>query len=593
VNTLIEEVDAMPTAADVLVKTLLAWGVDTVFGLPGDGINGLMEALRRQKKRIRFVHVRHEESAAFMACAHAKFTGRLGVCIATSGPGAIHLLNGLYDAKLDGQPVLALTGCTYHDLMHTMTQQDVVLDRLFDDVSAYDARVMGPAHVANVTHLACRTALARRGVAHVTIPVDVQSMKIKVDQPSERNVPEHANERFAAPRTAPDPSELDRAAAILDAGQKIAILAGQGALGATDELLAVAEVLGAPIAKALLGKGCVPDDHPLTTGGIGLLGTAPSQDALEACDTLLVVGSSFPYLEYYPRPGQAKCVQIDLDPVRIGLRYPVDAALVGDAGIALRQLLPKLAPHEDRSFLAKAQEDMVAWRALMVERGTVAEKPMKPQVVAHALGQRLRSDAVVISDSGTSATWFGRHIPAQRGQLYSLSGTLASMANGVPYAIAAQCAYPDRQVVALVGDGAFSMLLGEFATAVQYGLPIKVVVLRNDSLGMIKWEQMVFLGNPEYGCELHPIDFAAVARAMGATGLSCDDPAEIGGVLDTALATPGPVVVEAVVDPFEPPMPPRITPKQAAKFARSLMRGEPNRGRIALTVLADKVRETT
>jgi pyruvate dehydrogenase (quinone) len=581
----------MSTAADVLVRTLLEWGVDTVFGLPGDGINGLIEALRLERDRIRFVHVRHEESAAFMACAYAKFTGRLGVCVATSGPGALHLLNGLYDAKLDGQPVLALTGAPYHDLMHTMTQQDVPVDRVFDDVAVYNARVMGPAHVENVVHLACRVALSRRGVAHVMFPVDMQSMPATADLASERNVPEHANEHFVAPRTAPDPDEIDKAVAILDAGSRIVILAGRGALGAGDELEALAEKLAAPIVKALLGKACVPDDSPYTTGGVGLLGTAPSQDAMEECDTLLMVGTSFPYIEFYPRPGQARCVQIDADPMRIGLRYPVDAALVGDSRLALHQLLPRVARHEDREFLSLAQRRMVAWNALMEERGTVAGKPMKPQVVAHALGKRLRDDAIVIADSGTVATWFARHLPARRGQMYSLSGTLASMANGVPYALAAQAAWPGRQVVALFGDGAFSMLMGELATAVQHSLPIKVILFKNNSLGMIKWEQMVFLGHPEYACELHPIDFAAVARACGAVGMSCDDPADIGAVLDAALATPGPVVVEATVDPFEPPMPPRITAKQAMKLAQSLVRGEPNRLKIALTIASDKVRE--
>jgi pyruvate dehydrogenase (quinone) len=582
----------MTTAADELVETLLSWGVDTIFGLPGDGINGIMEALRTRQDRVRFIQVRHEESAAFMACAHAKFTGRLGVCLATSGPGAIHLLNGLYDAKLDGQPVLAITGSVYHDLMNTMTQQDVPVDRLFEDVAAYNARVMGPAHVANVVNLACRTALSRPGVAHVTIPVDVQSTPMRKDTPSARNVPDHTNERYVPPKVAADEAELERAAKILGEGKKTVILAGRGALGCAPELEALAELLAAPIAKPLLGKGCVPDASPYTTGGVGMLGTRPSQEALEGCDTLLMVGTSFPYIEFYPAPGQARCVQIDADPTRIGLRYPVDAALVGDAKLTLQRLLPKLGRNPDRSFLEAAQAGMADWRALMEERGTRADAPMKPQVVARALGLRLRDDAIVVSDTGTVSTWFARHVDARDGQLFSLSGTLASMANGLPYAIAAQLAYPDRQVVALVGDGGLAMLMGELATVVKYGLPIKIVVFKNDSLGMIKWEQMVYLGNPEYGCELHPIDFAGVARACGAAGMRCEDPAEIGAVLDSALGTPGPVVVEAQVDPFEPPAPPKLSAKQVAKLGEALVRGEPHRGRIALTILADKVKES-
>ena len=577
------------TAAEVLVDVLVDWGVEVVFGLPGDGINGIMEALRRRQDEVRFVQVRHEEAAAFMACAYAKYTGKLGVCLATSGPGGIHLLNGLYDAKLDGQPVLAITGHHFHDLIDTYAQQDVDLDRVFEDVAVYNARVMGPAHVENVTDLACRTALAYRGVAHITFPVDLQ--ELEGGARSKRNRPHHTSDVFARGGALPAEEDLAAAAEVLTAGRKVAILAGRGALGATDELLETAERLGAPIVKPLLGKACVPDDSPYTTGGIGLLGTLPSQEALEECDTLLMVGTSFPYIEFYPKPGKARGVQIDLDPVRIGLRYPVEVGLVGDSRRTLQALLPLLPRNEDRRFLEKAQEGMREWRELMEERGTRPETPMKPQVVAWELGKRLADDAIVSCDSGTVATWFARQIPARRGQMYSLSGTLASMANGLPYAIAAQIAYPDRQCVAFVGDGGFSMLMAELATAVKYELPIKVVVIKNNTLGMIKWEQMVFLGNPEYGCELQPIDFAAFARACGATGLTVEDPAHCGAVLDEALATPGPVVVEAVVDPFEPPMPPKITAKQARKFAESLAKGEPNRGKIALTVLADRVKE--
>jgi pyruvate dehydrogenase (quinone) len=577
------------TAADVLVETLQAWGVDVVFGLPGDGINGIMEALRTRREAIRFVQVRHEESAAFMACAYAKYTGRLGVCLATSGPGGLHLLNGLYDAKLDGQPVLAITGHHFHDLIDTFGQQDVNLDHVFQDVAVYNTRVMGKNHVESVTNLACRTALSYRGVAHINFPVDFQEQE--TDKGSKRALPGHTSAAWARRAALPSADDLARAAAVLRSGKKIAILAGRGALHATDELERLAETLGAPIVKALLGKAAVPDDSPYTTGQVGLLGTAPSQDVMEECDTLFMVGTSFPYIEFLPKPGQARGVQLDLDPVRIGLRYPVEVGLVGDAAATLRLLIPLLERKDDRSFLSKAQEGMGEWRALMEERGTRRDKPMKPQVVAHELGRRLSASAIVSCDSGTVATWWARHIPARRGQQYSLSGTLASMANGLPYAIAAQIAYPDRQCVAFVGDGALSMLMAEFATAVKYELPVKVVVIKNNTLGMIKWEQMVFLGNPEYGCELQPIDFVKVAEACGGTGFRIEDPERCGEVLDAALAVPGPVIVEAVVDPYEPPMPARTTVEQARKLAEALVRGEPAREKILRSILKTRIKE--
>ncbi|HEV8718307.1 MAG TPA: thiamine pyrophosphate-dependent enzyme [Candidatus Binatia bacterium] len=577
------------TAADILIDTIRDWGVEVIFGLPGDGINGIMEALRKRQDKIRFIQVRHEEAAAFMACGYAKYTGKLGVCLATSGPGGIHLLNGLYDAKLDGQPVLAITGHHYHDLIDTYAQQDVDLDRVFTDVAVYSARVMGCAHVENVADLACRKALSSRGVAHLNFPVDLQEQE--TDERSRRNRPHHTSSVFTGPAGLPDLQALHRAAEVLNAGKKIAILVGRGALDATDELEQLAEKLGAPIVKALLGKAAVPDTSPYTTGGIGLLGTRPSQEVMEECDTLLLVGTSFPYLEFLPKPGQARGVQIDNDPARIGLRCPVEVGLVGDSRHTLELLLPWVERKEDRGFLGKAQAAMREWWALMEERGTRQDIPMKPQVVAWELGKRLAPTAIVSSDSGTIATWFARQLPARRGQMYSLSGTLASMANGLPYAIAAQIAYPERQCIAFVGDGGFSMLMAEFATAVKYQLPIKVIIIKNNTLGQIKWEQMVFLGNPEYGCDLHPIDFAAFARACGGTGFTVTDPAACGRILDQALAAPGPVIVEAVVDPFTPPLPAKITLDQAAKFAESLARGEPNRSKIAWTVLSDKVRE--
>ncbi len=578
------------TAADVLIETIQDWGVEVVFGLPGDGINGIMEALRKRRDQVRFIQVRHEEAAALMACGYAKFTGRLGVCLATSGPGGIHLLNGLYDAALDGQPVLAITGMAFHDLIGTFTQQDVALDRLYTDVAKFNQRIMGPAHVENITNLACRTALAYRGVAHITFPVDLQEMDAGAYR-SKRNVKHHTSDVYARSARLPAETELASAAEVLNAGKKVAILAGRGALRATDELEQAADRLAAPIVKALLGKAAVPDDSPFTTGSIGLLGTKPSQDALEECDTLLMAGTSFPYIEFLPKPGQARGVQIELDPMRIGLRYPVEVGLVGDCARTLQALLPLLTRKTERGFLESAQERMKGWLELMEERATRTDSPMKPQVLAHELGRRLRTDAIVACDSGTIATWWARHIPAQRGQMHSLSGNLATMAAGLPYAIAAQVAYPDRQVVAFVGDGGFSMLMAEIATCVKYQLPVKVVIVKNNTLGQIKWEQIVFLGNPEYGCELQPMDFALFARACGATGFTIDNPADCGRMLEEALATPGPVVVQGVVDPFEPPLPAKVTLDQAAKFAKSLLRGEPNSQKIALTVLGDRIRE--
>jgi len=579
------------TASDILIDAIHDWGVDVVFGMPGDGINGIMEALRKRADKIRFIQVRHEESAAFMACAYAKYTGKLGVCLATSGPGGLHLLNGLYDAKLDGAPVLAITGLQYHDLVHTYTQQDVELDKVFMDVAVYNTRVMGPNHIENVADLACRAALVNRGVSHITIPVDTQQREIDPKKLSPRNVPHHTSDVCAIGVLVPPQRDLDRAAYLLNSGRRIAILAGRGALNATDELEVLAETLGAPIIKALLGKAAVPDTSPYTTGGIGLLGTKPSQEAIENCDTLFMIGTSFPYIDFLPKPGQARAVQLELDATRIGLRYPIEVGLVGDSKQTLERLLPLLKRNKHRRFLTRAQSGMRQWWSMMEEYGTRMDKPMKPQVVAWQLGQHLSEDAIVSCDSGTIATWWARQIPAKRGQMHSLSGNLATMAPGLPYAIAAQLAYPDRQCVAFVGDGGFSMLMAEFVTCVKYKLPVKVFVIKNNTLGQIKWEQMMFLGHPEYGCDLQPINFALVAQACGGTGITVEDPGDCGRVVEQALNIPGPVLVEAVVDPLEPPMPPKVSIKQAEKFAASLLRGEPDRAKILATIAENRIRE--
>lgn len=579
------------TTSDLLVDRLIAWGVDTIFGLPGDGINGIFESVRTRKDQIQFIQVRHEEAAAFAACGYAKFTGRLGVCMATSGPGGIHLANGLYDATMDGQPVLAITGHTFHDLIGTRQQQDVALDKLLDDVAIFSERVDSPQHVENAVDEAIRLALTHRRVSHITIPKDIQTWNADEGERSERNVPAHSDTLYQGARWLPDEEQLQRGATVLNQGEKVAILAGQGALNARDELEELAELVAGPIIKPLLGKGVVPDESPYTTGGIGLLGTKPSQDAIESCDTLLIVGSSFPYEKYYPKPGQARCVQIDIDPSRLGLRYPVEVGLVGSSRDVLRALIPLLQRKDDRSFLEQAQTGMQEWWELMQERGTRTDIPMKPQVVAYELDKLLTNDAIVTADSGTAPTWLGRQWKLRGDQMFSISGNLATMACAVPYAIGAQVAYPDRQVVAFVGDGAFTMLLGELATCVKYDLPIKMIVLKNNELGQIKWEQIVLEGNPESEIELQPIDFVKVAEGFGVTAFHLEDPKEAQSVLERALAHRGPVVVEAEIDPNEPPMPPVVSREQAIHFSESLARGQPERMDIAVTGLREYMRQ--
>jgi pyruvate dehydrogenase (quinone) len=597
------------TASDIVVERLLDWDVDTIFGFPGDGINGLFEALRTHADRLRFIQVRHEEAAAFAACAYAKFTGRLGVCVATSGPGAIHLLNGLYDAKMDGAPVLAITGQQYSDLLGSHYQQEVDLISLFRDVAVYNMQVQGSSDIHNLMNTAIRTALAERAVSHITFPIDYQIADANEDFYSHHGGPAPTPGQVATfvpgfymrdgregvgeqtEMRAPTPSKplLQEAAAIINSGRKVAILAGHGAIHAREELERLAQLIGAPIVKPLLGKGAVPDDSPYTTGGIGLLGTRPSEDVMEACDVLLMVGTSFPYPSYLPKPDQARGIQIDIDQTRIGLRFPVEVGLVGDAKATLQALLPRLKQKKDRSFLEGAQKGVMAWRKQMDVEESRMDKPMKPQVVARALSDFAAPDAIITGDSGTNTTWIARNFTLRQEQMFSCSGNLATMAPGLPYAIGAQVAYPNRQVIAFVGDGGFTMLMGEMLTAVKYNLPIKVVIIKNDVLGQIKWEQIVFLGNPQYGVQLQPADFAAWARAAGAEGYFCDDPSSIREMTRAFLASPRPAVLEAVVDPNEPPMPAKIRPEQAKGFAEALLKGQPSGGRIALTLFRDKV----
>ncbi len=580
------------TTANILIDRLIDWDIDTIFGLPGDGVNGIFEALRNRQDKIRFIQVRHEEAAAFAACGYAKYTGRLGVCLATSGPGGIHLLNGLYDAKCDGQPVLAITGHTFHDLIGTHYQQDVDLDKLFMDVAAYSQRVMGPAHVTNVVDEAIKTALAYHTVAHITIPKDVQDWTYSSKDRSPANIGKHSADIYSGSRPVPPSDALQAAADVINAGTKVAILAGRGCLRAREEVRELARKVAGPIIKPLLGKAVVPDNDPYTTGGIGLLGTAPSQDAMEECDTLIIAGSSFPYLEFYPKPGKAKVVQIDISPTRIGLRHPADIGLVGDCRTVLRALIPLLEPKSDDSFIRKCQDRMQSWNKVMAERGTRDDMPMKPQVVTYELSKLLDDNAIVSSDSGTIATWSARYIEMRGDMQFSLSGMLATMANGLPYSIGAAVAYPGRQVVCVVGDGGLSMLMGgDSRRWSNTTCNVKVIVIKNNVLGMIKWEQMILEGNPEYGVELQPIDFEGVARNCGAAGFTIVRPQEAASILRQALAHPGPAVVQAVVDPNEPPMPGHVTTEQAVKFSEALLRGQKRAWSILKSVAEDKVRE--
>ena len=579
------------TVADMLVERLLEWGVDTIFGLPGDGINGIFEALRTHKDKLKFIQVRHEEAAAFAACGHAKYTGRLGVCLATSGPGGVHLLNGLYDAKYDGQPVLAITGHTFHDLIGTYFQQDVDLDKLYMDVACYNERIMGPHHVHNVVDEAIRTALARRGVAHITIPKDIQEWTGDDAPRSKMNIAQHSGDVYGAANPLPSPNLLQQAADILNQGKKVAILAGRGCIGARNEVLEMAERVAGPIVKALLGKGAVPDDSPYTTGGLGLLGTAPSQEAMKECDTLLIVGSSFPYVQFLPKPDQAKCVQIDIDPTRVGLRYPADVALIGDCRKVLEALLPMVERKKDRGFLEQAQKNTKEWNELMAERAGRTDKPMKPQVVADRVNKFLADDAIIACDCGTVTTWVSRQVKIRDRMLFSCTGLLATMANALPYSVGAAVAHPGRQVVCFSGDGGFTMLMCELATIVKYKLPVKVIIFKNNTLGQIKWEQMVMEGNPEFGCDLHPIDFALYAQAVGCPGFTIEDPEKCEETLAKAFAIPGPAVVQAVIDSHEPPMPGNATLSQGWHLAKALVRGEKDAGKIIKTILEDKIRE--
>jgi pyruvate dehydrogenase (quinone) len=581
-------------ASEAIVERLAEWGVDTVFGIPGDGINGIMEGLRRNQDRVRFVLVHHEEAAAFMATGYAKATGKVGVCLATSGPGGIHLLNGLYDAKLDHQPVLAITGMQETSVLGTGYQQEVNLDKLFSDVAEYDQMIYNPAQLPTVVDNAVRTACARRGVAHITVPNDIQVADADAD-PWAHVAPARSPQTAPVMRMAPArPGEQDLRdiAALLDDGSKIAILVGAGALHAREEVLELAEVLAAPVVKTLPGKAVIPDDSPYTTGGIGLLGTRPSEDLMEDIDTLFMIGTNFPFTQHLPAPGKVKVAQIEADPARAGARVPVNVPVVGDAKLALQGLLPMLKRRTDTSFLEKYTKAMNKWREQMRAQHDASRHPIAPQFVVGVLDQLAAEDAVLTCDSGTIATWAARHWTIRGGRQFFLSGNLASMAPGLPYAIGIQHAYPGRQVIAYVGDGGFSMLMAEFLTAVQHNLPVKVVINNNNSLGQILWEQMV-LGYPEHGVRYSspPADFSAFARANGGLGIKVERPADVQGAISQALAHDGPALVDVNVNPDEPPLPGKVEYKQAVKFAEAFLRGQPRKATIATTLFKDKIEQ--
>jgi pyruvate dehydrogenase (quinone) len=581
-------------ASEALVERLADWGVDTVFGLPGDGINGIMEGFRRHQDRVKFVLVHHEEAAAFMATAHAKATGQLGVCLATSGPGGIHLLNGLYDAKLDHMPVLAITGMQETSVLGTGYQQEVNLDKLYADVAVYDQMIYNPAQLPAVVDIAVRTAYARRGVAHLTLPNDLQVAKAGENPYAEvgpARAPATAPIRLTAPGR-PSAEDLQQLADVLNASTKPAILAGAGALHAREELLAVAETLGAPIIKTLSGKATVPDDSPYTTGGIGLLGTAPSEELMNDLDTLFMVGTNFPYTHFMPEPGKARIVQVEADPARAGARVPTEVPVVGDAKETLAALLPLLKQRPSNGFLAKYQKQMDSWRTKMAALVDEKRDPIAPEYVVGVLDELAAQDAILTCDSGTIATWAARYWNIRGARQFYLSGNLATMAPGLPYAIGIQHAFPGRQVIAYVGDGGFAMLMAEFITAIKHNLPVKVVINNNNSLGQILWEQMV-LGYPEYGVRHSDpfTDYTAIATANGALGIKVSSPAEVRPALSQALSHDGPALVDVNVNPDEPPLPGKVEYKQAKKFAEAFLRGQPRKATIATTLFRDKIEQ--
>ena len=587
------------TVADFLVSRLHEWGVRRIYGYPGDGINGIMGALQRAQEQIEFIQVRHEEMAAFMACGHAKFTGEVGVCLATSGPGAIHLLNGLYDAKLDHQPVVAIVGQQARSALGGHYQQEVDLIALFKDVAhEYVQMVSDPTQMRHLVDRAIRIALAERTVTCIIVPNDIQTMEA-VPEPAHAHGTIHSSVGYSRPRVVPFDDDLDRAAELLNAGERVAILAGQGALHATDELIEVAEVLGAGVAKALLGKAALPDDLPFVTGSIGLLGTKPSWELMTGCDTLLMVGTSFPYSEFLPEEGKARAVQIDIDGRMLGIRYPTEVNLVGDSAETLRALLPRLERKQERSWREQIEESVADWWEVLEARAMNDADPINPQRVFWELSPRLPDNCILSSDSGSAANWFARDLKIRRGMMASLSGTLATMGPGVPYAIAAKFCHPDRVAIALVGDGAMQMNgMNELITAAKYWRRwsdprLIVAVLNNQDLNQVTWEQRVLEGDPKFEAsqDIPDVPYARFAELIGLKGIRVETPDEIAPAWEEALAADRPCVLDFVTDPEVPPLPPHITFEQAKMFALAVAKGDPGRRAMIEQSLKDKLEE--
>jgi len=581
------------SVSDFLISRLSEWGVSRIYGYPGDGINGIMGALNRAGDRMPFVQARHEEIAALMACAHAKFTGEVGVCLATSGPGAIHLLNGLYDARMDHQPVVAIVGQSARAVIGGDFQQEVDLAALFKDVARdYVYMASTPEQVRHLVDRAIRIARVERTVTCIILPKDVQELRA-VKEPAHVHDSVHSSVGVCTPLVVPQEDDLRRAADILNAGERVAMLVGAGALGAADEVLEVADVLGAGVAKALLGKAVLPDDVPFVTGAIGLLGTKPSWDLMQDCDTLLMVGTNFPYPEYLPKPGQARGIQIDLDGRLLGIRYDTELNLIGDAAETLRLLLPYLERKTQRRWREKIERGVADWWEVVQARAMNEANPINPQRVFWELSARLPDNCILTSDSGSAANWFARDIKIRRGMMASLSGGLATMGPGVPYAIAAKFAYPDRVAVALVGDGAMQMNgINELITVAKYWKQwrdprLVVLVLNNRDLNLVTWEQRVMAGEPKFAGsqDLPDFPYARYAESLGLEGIRVDRPDGVGSAWDRAFSADRPVVIEAITDPNVPPLPPHVTMDQAKKFVSSILaRDAEALGFIRLTV---------
>jgi pyruvate dehydrogenase (quinone) len=575
------------TVGDFFWERLHQWGVRTVFGYPGDGINGLLGAMNRANGKIKFVQVRHEEMAAFMASAYAKFTGDLGVCMATSGPGASHLITGLYDARMDHMPVMAIAGQQARAAIGGHYQQELDLHSMFKDVAgAFVEQASVAPQVRHLIDRAVRIAKGERRVTAVILPNDLQ--EAKYEAPGRKHGTVHSGIGYSEPRVVPREADLRHAAEVLNEGKKIAILVGAGALQATDEVIAVADKLQAGVAKALLGKAALPDELPWVTGSIGLLGTKPSWDMMMDCDTLLMIGSGFPYSEFLPKEGQARGVQIDLKPDMLSLRYPMEVNLVGDSADTLKLLLPMLEQKRERSWRKEIEKNVADWWKTMEQRAMAPANPVNPQRVTWELSPRLPDRVIITSDSGSCANWYARDLKIRRGMMCSLSGGLASMGAAVPYAIAAKFAHPDRPVVALVGDGAMQMNnMAELITVAKYwrewSNPKWVVcVFNNQDLNQVTWEQRVQEGDPKFNAsqQLPDVPYHRFAELIGLKGIFVDNPDRLGAAWDEALASNVPVVLEVKTDPEVPPLPPHISLKQAKNFTSDLLGPDPDEGGV-------------